>query len=179
MESSDLNFKAILAQSKTYFETVMRLYYLRHGYELPDGQLPHTCVILAYEGLLQQSASSNATSTSSGASALNGEARSTLILASKGLADQGKNYFLPRALYEIIENEMSAEDKDVLHQHVHIPKDEEESLLLRSTYICSQYPVGMDWANIRRRKGRLDEVTREFTATASEAARQAGSRTHP
>jgi hypothetical protein len=146
----------------------MRLYYLRHGSEIPDGHMAHNSAVLAYKGLSQRYLPSEVHDAMDEDSISTEEARSTLILAAKGLADQGKNYYLPRALFTIVENEMVSMDKNALRQFVTVQEDDKESLQERQEYISSRYPVG-EWT-VRDEKStrRLDILVKEYLELAGE-----------
>jgi hypothetical protein len=157
-----------LSHARICFETVMRLYYLRHGFEIPDGHMAHNSLFLAYKGLSQRNLSLDANEVMDEKSVPAEEARSTLILAAKALADQGKNYYLPRALLEIVENEMLPNDRNAARQYVTLHVDDSESLQARKDCISSRYPVG-DWTvQVERNRRRLDILTRVYTTVARE-----------
>lgn len=166
-----------LAHSRICFESVLRIYYLRHGYEIPDGHLCHAAFGLACKALAQRSLPASAGFISSEAVSPD-EAKSTLILAAKGLADQGMNYYLPRALFEIVESEMSTEDRSLVHQYITIRRDDTESLQSRSTYISSQYPVGIVSMHGNPDGRRLDRLTEEFTTLALGKAHDSATTPH-
>lgn len=72
------------------FESVLRIYYLHHGYETPDGYLCHATFQLACRALTQRSLILTA-AVAAGPNAadfiLSKDSTSTLILTVKGLAD--------------------------------------------------------------------------------------------
>ena len=162
--------RANLEHAKICFETVMRLYYLRHGYDIPDGHLSHCSIMLAYRGLSQRYRSTEMRGPRIGATLSQDEARSTLILAAKALAEQGRNYYLPRALFDIVEHEMSSSDRDVLRQYVTVEDPNSESLQIRQNYISSQFPVGVNHLIDVEDKRRLDHLKKEIPEVAEERA---------
>lgn len=168
-----------LAHSQVCFESVMRIYYLRHGYEMADGYLCHAIFELACYALAQRSllAAPGSTSAGAGPAASPDDTKSTLLLAAKGLSDQSKNYYLPRALFQIVEKEMSAEDRTALHRYVApLPNPDSESLQFRSTYISSQYPLNIASISDNPVVKRLDQLAKEFTDVAVEKARNSTSK---
>jgi hypothetical protein len=172
------NFRPALAHATICFETIMRLYYLHHGYEIPDGHMAHNLMVLAYKSLSQRTISSEEPESASGGSAILAEARSTLILAQKGLHDQGKNYFLPWALFQIVEQEMYPEDREALYSSVAIHKEQSEALQLRERYISSQYPVGQDRLDEPQGGRQLSQLTKNLSdmAVSKQSASSPGSR---
>ena len=157
----------------------MRLYYLHHGYDIPDGHMAHNLMVLAYKGLSQRSMSSELHRSINAEPGSAAEALSTLILAQKGLHDQGKSYFLPWALFQIVEQEMQPEDRNALYRSVTIHKEESEDLQLRERYMSSQYPVGLDRLDEPAAGRELSRLTRGFTELAFSKLRSASSSNPP
>lgn len=168
-----------LTHARICFETVLRLYYLRHGFEIPDGHMAHNSAVLAYKGLSQRYLSFGAHCLREEESVSAEEARSTLILAAKALADQGRNYYLPRALLEIVETEMVSMDKDALRQYVTVHEDDCESLRERNKHISSRYPVGEWSVRADLNKRRLDVLAREFVELTRERFQGSDTASHP
>jgi hypothetical protein len=159
--------RSALAHSNICFETVMRLYYLRHGYEVPDGHMSHNLVCLAYKALLTRSSSTTAAASHTTMATSQEEARSTLILAAKGLNDQGKHYYLPIALLQIILAEICSEDRTAVQQYITTWSEDDASRQLRERYVSSQYPVGLNKTSAQRR---LDYLTKGYLKLAREQA---------
>lgn len=106
----------IYIDAVTHFETVVRLYYLRHGFEGTDLFLLH------FLGLLNH-ITMNAIETSAGSSFLEAR-RSTLLLLTKGIHDQSHVHFIARAILRYQINLMRLEDVDLLRQFVEIEEDQ-------------------------------------------------------
>jgi hypothetical protein len=88
----------IMSEARTSFETVLRIYYLRHGFETYDPMIMFWMVMLDYIAIKEvQAASSNSL-------------RSTLVLMTKGLSDQGKNYNLAEGVLQPICAALNPED---------------------------------------------------------------------
>lgn len=152
----------------------MRIYYLRHGFEMADGYLCHAIYELACDALAQRRPSSTRQSCFYHPQILTPEeAQGTLILAVKGLADQGKNYYLPKALCHIVEEQMSAEDVGALRQYVPAtPDTDSESLYSRRDYVSSQYPLGTSEEDGTPHIIRLDRAVTEFIELAKMRMRE-------
>src|SRR6202000_2793882 len=93
-----------LAESKRSFETILRLYYLRHGFESSGIYVAHGLNVLANMALARVKFA-----TESSGEELD-DARSTLFLAAKGLNEQGKNYYLTYVLFRVLVQEMDPAD---------------------------------------------------------------------
>ncbi|KAM6510043.1 hypothetical protein FALCPG4_017674 [Fusarium falciforme] len=78
--------RSVLRDSKLHFEILMRLYFLRHGYEYSDTYLTHTLAVLAFMALGRLNSAVDPTAGSSIDESE--DLISTIFLAAKGLADQ-------------------------------------------------------------------------------------------
>lgn len=98
-----------------HFETLVRLYYLRHGFDYGDTFLGHPLNQLAFISLnkILAAAANTNTNIPPNQSDLDA-ARSTLILAAKGIHDQGKSHFLSRVTLEMIKVQMGPVERDML-----------------------------------------------------------------
>ncbi|KAF4340441.1 nitrate assimilation regulatory nirA [Fusarium beomiforme] len=122
---------AQLSHSRICFETIMRLYYLRHGFESADAYMAHDLAVLGFMALGK---------LKDGGRVQNEDLRSTLLLAAKGLGDQGRNYYFPFTLFHVIQGEMSEEDKALLHQFMTSLKEDVISRQVRAKHVQAQYP---------------------------------------
>jgi hypothetical protein len=105
----------IYIDAVSHLETVIRLYYLRHGFEGTDIFLLHFLGFLNHITM-------NAIETSAGSSFLEAR-RSTLLLLTKGLHDQSHAHFLARAILRYQVSQMRLEDVELLRQFVEIEED--------------------------------------------------------
>ncbi|OAQ69979.1 nitrate assimilation regulatory protein nirA [Pochonia chlamydosporia 170] len=164
---SDWNMARLaLETSRTNFEALMRLYYLRHGYETSDTYLTHTLAVMAFMSLGQLSSAVASTDSVS----LNDieDLRSTVYLAAKGLVDQGKNYYIPYTLFEVIKRQLSPDDVNKLLGFLDVRESGYGSSRLRTEHIQAQYPVNiLDMADHPDKK-RLGNMIREFADMALE-----------
>lgn len=132
---------AVLAHSKMCIETLMRLYYLRHGFETADVLLTHylsalsTRCVNALKTLTLSSTTSSLTAAD--------DARATLILSAKGLRDQGRSYPLSETLYHVVEKRMSSEDVELMEKFVQVRKEDSEARKLRANHLQSQLPMNV------------------------------------
>src|ERR1700759_5378659 len=102
------NPQSLLSHSKMCFESLMRMYYLRHGFARSDTYLAHDLAVLAFMAQDRLKLLSSSEADDSPASVE--DTRSTLILAAKGLHDQAENYYFDLILFHIVHNAMSPED---------------------------------------------------------------------
>jgi len=123
-----------LAHSKMCFETLIRLYYLRHGFEAPNMFFMHFLLVQSFKSMATLKTLTSATPSVD-------DVQSTLILAGKGLRDQGRNYYLSETVYYILENWMNSEDAELMRKFVHVRKEDSKARQLRAKHLQSQILV--------------------------------------
>jgi len=114
-------------------ETVLRLYYLRHSFEHGDTYLTYFLSILAnttIENMNRDSVSPDDVETLK-------ILRATLILAVKGLYDQGQHVYVSSAMCRLIRDRMTKEDMNALRRHTTWKDDQP----LVPHYVRSTFPV--------------------------------------
>lgn len=161
------NPRALLANSEAYFETLMRLYYLRHGFEAPDMPIMQDLVVFSYMAMTKMKSLTSSSATSS--LAVIGDARATLILAAKGLHDQGHNYYMSRVMYDIFQKQMSSEDAELMGRFVDEKKEEREVEQLRTKHMQSQSTVNIVKRTKDSEMQRLSNMVKEYADMAAKA----------
>ncbi|KAF4334289.1 nitrate assimilation regulatory nirA [Fusarium beomiforme] len=68
------------------------------------------------------------------------EARATLLIAQKGLRDQGRGYYLPKRLLRDVLAHMTAHDATILQRFITIPPEGPEKIQERKMYMESHCP---------------------------------------
>lgn len=68
------------------------------------------------------------------------EARATLLIAQKGLSDQGRGYYLSRTLLRDVLANMTASDATILQSFITIPFEGPEKMQERKMYMESHCP---------------------------------------
>jgi hypothetical protein len=153
----------ITAQATAQLESLLRIYYLRHGFEAYDSMLlvhlVHLAnVTLARLALIERTPGLHETS---------GEEietlRSTLILCLKGLHDQSKNFYLSRVIFDVMKNRLSAENRELVGRFVTLQDpnaaDRDAHRLQR---IMSDYVIPVVNLNEDPEAGRLSNMVQEF-----------------
>ncbi|OTB00138.1 hypothetical protein M426DRAFT_324544 [Hypoxylon sp. CI-4A] len=123
----DLTWQGIITHAEVRLETLTRLYYLRHSFELYDPLLMHWLVFLGDTVLNKLEGRNSVAPTAAqmsvipttSMSATDFESlRSTLILCAKGLYEQGRNFHIGVLTYRLIRDRMKANDVDILRTHL-------------------------------------------------------------
>ncbi|PVI05577.1 hypothetical protein DM02DRAFT_584122 [Periconia macrospinosa] len=131
--------QSLLDHSRVCFETLMRLYYLRHGFEGCDAYLIHYLHVLAYiaQGRLKSFIDAPDSFTQTDMD----DARATLFLAAKGLYTQSRNYYLALTLFCVLQNDMRLEEANMLYKYAGIIRERSAMRRLRVEYVLAQYPI--------------------------------------
>ncbi|PVH95428.1 putative C6 transcription factor [Periconia macrospinosa] len=112
----------IVAQARAHLQTLVRLYYLRHGYDAMDLFIVIPLMLHASDCIDAIVAANEQTPTSELESL-----RSTLILATKGLQAQCQNHRLAKALFYVIRGRMRPSElalfKGILDMDKHLDDD--------------------------------------------------------
>ncbi|KAF5677558.1 nitrate assimilation regulatory nirA [Fusarium heterosporum] len=143
-EGQDL--QTSLSKYRGYFETVLRIHYLRHSFEYGNMMLTRFLAMLAFLAL--NKISTIVTKTAPITETLDfdagdsdpKEARATLLIAQKGLSDQGRGYYLPRTLLREILTHMAPHDANVLQSFITIPPEGHDEIQERKMYMQSHCP---------------------------------------
>lgn len=145
----DQTCQRLLADAGDRLQTLLRVYYLRHGFGATDVFL---CQPLALTGFLCLKAIGQHASPervpdlgSSRAAAAELEAlRSTLFLAAKGLHDQGRSHYLARTLFLVIHSQMRAEEASLMRAIASVAGEDggaEEARQTQMHAVVSHWPV--------------------------------------
>ena len=138
----------LLAESKRSFETILRLYYLRHGFEHSDTYMAHGWNVLANMALARIKSATKPSNQELD------DARSTLLLAAKGLNEQGKNYYVYYVLFRVLVQELDPADVNAMKTFLSPRRDDSEADQLRTKHVHAQYPVNIQglWDNPDRQR---------------------------
>ncbi|PTB73357.1 N-terminal fungal transcription regulatory domain-containing protein [Trichoderma longibrachiatum ATCC 18648] len=110
--------KAIVAESRRQLQTLIRLYYLRHGYDAMDLFIVIPLMLAASECV----EAIDDKTTGQDLEVL----RSTLILVAKGLYDQRRNHYLAEALFRVVRGRMRPSEVALLRGSMSIDDKEWE-----------------------------------------------------
>ncbi|ORY56144.1 uncharacterized protein BCR38DRAFT_120679 [Pseudomassariella vexata] len=127
---------SIVAEAKACFETLIRLYYLRHGFESYDVTLLQFLPMLA-------SSSLHGVTEANVSSDVKEAIRSTILLCAKGLREQGKNYYICEAIFRLFRNSLSQQDAQLLMREVSGIEQEDSRMVTMISEIRSQWPIGV------------------------------------
>ncbi|KAF6525636.1 hypothetical protein HZS61_011431 [Fusarium oxysporum f. sp. conglutinans] len=122
-----------LAKYRAYFETILRIHYLRHSFEYGNMMLTHFLTMLAFLALLKldtllspDPSEPEVPSMDVGDSDLRA-AKATLLIAQKGLSDQGRGCYLPKRVLQKVLSRLTPSDSNVLQSVITIQKEGPEA----------------------------------------------------
>ncbi|RBA09644.1 hypothetical protein FPRO05_14343 [Fusarium proliferatum] len=128
-----------LAKYRAYFETILRVHYLRHSFEYGNMMLVQFLAMLAFlaltklDFLMARDSSEPEVSSMDVGGTDARAAMATLFIAQKGLSDQGRGYYWPKRVLEEVLSRMTPSDSSVLQSFITIqqegPEATEESKL--------------------------------------------------
>ncbi|CAG7565306.1 unnamed protein product [Fusarium equiseti] len=147
----DVSVQRALNDAKARLETILRLYYLRHGYESYDIFL---LSLLSFLGFMQLK---DMKSTDPGEVE---SRRSTVALVAKGLHDQSRNCYLAEIVFRIMKRNMGA-DSHILLRGVDLGDEDEEAAMRMSEQIHSSWPVDIHSIDGNADKQRIENLIRK------------------
>ncbi|KAG5756739.1 hypothetical protein H9Q70_000625 [Fusarium xylarioides] len=123
-------------------ETVLRLYHLRHSFEHGDTYLTYFLSILAYSTTENMNRSSISPDDVKALETL----RATLLLAVKGLYDQGQHVYVSSVMCRLIRDRMTKEEMTALRRYTMWKGDQPlVPHYLRSTFPVTVMMLEEDW----------------------------------
>ncbi|KAL6808365.1 nitrate assimilation regulatory protein nirA [Trichoderma camerunense] len=139
--------------SRISFEPIVRLYYLRHGFENADAYMAHCLTVLAFIGVAQLAAS---TTPSFPASTSLEEAR----------REQGQSYYLPFTLFHIVQGQMGSDDLNALQSLTTACNEDFGTPQIRARHVQAQYPVNIVNMTDYPQNQRLGSLIKEYSELA-------------
>ncbi|KAK8103262.1 hypothetical protein PG984_016408 [Apiospora sp. TS-2023a] len=116
--------QSVVAEATRYLQTLIRLYYLRHGFESMDLFIVIPLVNAGFH-IIDDINNHHSSQTPISAEKLE-VLRSTLILIAKGLHSQRSNHYLAEALFRVVRGRMWLQEASLLKTTLHFDEGEEE-----------------------------------------------------
>lgn len=147
----DQGVQKALNDAKIKMETLLRLYYLRHGFEAYDIFL---ISLLSFLGFMHIKSLKSA-------EAMELESRrSTVVLMAKGLRDQSQNCFLAALVFRVLKYKMGRESQFLL-KDVDVGEEDEEEAVVMADQVHSSWPIDIEWIDMDPNKQRLENLIQE------------------
>ncbi|CAJ2511194.1 Uu.00g068190.m01.CDS01 [Anthostomella pinea] len=121
-------------QSRACFETLIRLYYQRHGFESYDPTLLKYLHMLGFSTLRDLG-------LSGGDSPADEDKRATLVLCAKGMWEQGRNSFASEAVFHMLRHSMGPDEIQLINEFTGSDRLDDRMELMAQE-IRSQWPIG-------------------------------------
>ncbi|KAK7946049.1 uncharacterized protein PG986_010370 [Apiospora aurea] len=130
--------QAVVAEASRYMQTLIRLYYLRHGFESMDLFIVVPLVDAGFH-CIDDINNKNQKPSPARLEVL----RSTLILIAKGLHSQRSNHYLAEALFRVVRGRMRLQEAALLKTSLHFDEGEEERKAGMVQAVRSHWPVSV------------------------------------
>jgi hypothetical protein len=155
--------RRMTTQATAQLETLLRIYYLRHGFEAYDSMLLVHLVHLANVTLTRLAQIERVPKLREDSIEETETLRSTLILCLKGLHDQSKNFYLSGVVFDVMKNRLSPENRELVGKFVTLQdSDADQRAIDRSQKIISDYVIPVVNLNEPPEAGRLVNMVQEF-----------------
>lgn len=132
----------VVTRSKACFETILRLYYLRHGFEQYDAMLLQFLLTAAFSTMRKLKEERPDPDVRQ-------QLLSTLILCAKGLWEQGRNCYASEASFHYLKDSLTAEDAALVVREVPDFKEDKSRKAIMLREIRSQWPLGVSHADMK------------------------------
>ncbi|KAI4931699.1 hypothetical protein J4E85_004295 [Alternaria conjuncta] len=130
----------LYAASKASLQTLLHMFFHRHGFEAYYIFLLQVLVQLGFDSIERLRTPE---AQQEHFPAIMKATRATLILCAKGLRDQGHNFFLSELVFRILRDKMNPVDVKLLKDWAHI-KDEGEREKSMMEHVYGEYPVNVE-----------------------------------
>jgi hypothetical protein len=127
--------RQIVADARKNLQTLIRLYYLRHGFDAMDLFIVIPLMLTAYHCI-------DAIGDQTPVHELE-MLRSTLILVAQGLYTQRRNHYLAEALYRVIRGRMRPREVALLKSTMDLEEEESEEHRQMAQTVRSSWPVSV------------------------------------
>lgn len=149
----------------------MRLYYLRHGFHKSDVYMAYFLDHFAFIALERLKKLRRLNSASSPEELK--EAQSTVILAAKGLYDQGTHWYLPYTIFHMVCKGMCPDELQIIHTYTGVEKSDLSTDKLRVHHVRCQYPIRAFDRTDDPEQLRLEDLVHRYADMAVEENRDA------
>ncbi|TWU77756.1 hypothetical protein ED733_008622 [Metarhizium rileyi] len=128
------------------FESILRLYYLRHSFEISDAMLTQFLTVFAMNasqalaGSREPIQDEKTMSADDSTLAEKTTVRSALVLAIKGLRDQGQYYFFPQKTSYLLLSQLAPDDANLVQKFAHVSDEARESRVIQAREIPGHFP---------------------------------------
>ncbi|KAJ0108572.1 hypothetical protein J7T55_015006 [Diaporthe amygdali] len=134
-QNQEDSLRQIVSDASKCLLTLVRLYYLRHGYDAMDSFLVVPLVLAGFKCI-------DAINDQTPEPKLK-DLRSTLILIAKGLYSQRHNYYLAEAVYRVVRGRMRPQEVTLLHETMNIDDGKTAGRQAMMQTVRSHWPVSI------------------------------------
>ena len=140
----------IMAHLMKCFETLVRLYYLRHSFDYYDSFLIYFLTLLG-TAVVERAAAAKDQATMSAL-------RSTIGLCVKGVYNQSENFYLATVVAKVLKNKVTEEDLYLLTRNGGLPEVNDDTEDIPAGNITAEWPIPIIGINEDRRRSMIDTL---------------------
>lgn len=131
----ELSPQQVVADAKKHLQTLIRLYYLRHGFEAMDLFIVIPLMLTGYDCIdaITEETPEHELET----------LQSTLMLVAQGIYTQRQNHHLAKALYRVLQGRMRPQEYALLRDTVASEEDEAGGEIDKMQVVRSHWPVSV------------------------------------
>lgn len=150
--SHDITLHSIVTDARNSLEILLRLYYLRHGFDQLDSYFLQFLAVIGFRSLnYLKHEPVHPTNT----------LRSTLVLAAKGFHDQGRNMWVSRQTLQLLSKQMEPDDWDLAQRFAGIDIND-MSQPTNAGEIQSLWPINIATDEDNPEKKRLEYLIKQY-----------------
>jgi hypothetical protein len=98
------------------------------------------------------------------------DARATLILAEKGLGEQGQSYFFAQTVFHVVLTSMSPEDAQLVQHYTKVPSEGPDERRMRAEHVHSDFPIEIVTVTNGATSQSLNKLTKKYAEMTLEQA---------
>ncbi|RSL52669.1 hypothetical protein CEP54_010772 [Fusarium duplospermum] len=155
----------IVTSSRTCMESIIRLYYVRHGFEYWDTMMVIYLLFLGFTALKTLAITRPEHHDA---------VLSTVVLCAKGLRDQSRCYYIAEAIFMVLRDSMDPSSAHLLKDFAHI-EDEEERKQLVARQVQSVFPINIISIADDPEKQRLSRLVEAYTGLGLDSGAESAS----
>lgn len=146
-------------------DSIIRLYYVRHGFEHWDTMMVIYLLFLGFTALKTLAVTDREDHDA---------VLSTVVLCAKGFRDQSRCYYIAEAIFMVLRDSMDPSSAHLLKDFAHIEHEEERKQLV-ATQVQSVFPINIISIADDPEKQRLSKLVEAYTGLGLDSGAESAS----
>lgn len=168
------SFSSMVSQCELLYETLVRLYFSRHSFEMANMMLVYFLTNFALSAINKLGKISHTPNRDMPRISVTAEPetpidalRSIIVLAERVLSNQGHCYYFAQSAFHIILSQLQRDDATFVRRFADVPEENENARQLLSQHMQSQYPMHSVHA-VDQRQEHMDALVRQYAGQTLE-----------